>query len=350
VNKQRVCLSASIIEGTKQQENPLFKLSWIFPIVAFVLGLALASGQALAQDKWPSKPIRFVVPWPPGGASDVTARILGQKLQQAFGQPVVVENHPGGNGIIALELVAKSPADGYTILMANSGPNAINPVLYEKLPYDAIKDFAPITLTTMVPLILTVSPTVDVKSVKELLAYAKAHPGQLNMASPGQTTVGGMAVDLLKYMTGIDVLHVVYKGDSPAITALLAGQVQVMLPTVIAITAHIKSGRLRALAVASAKRISSMPDLPTMDEAGVPGFEADSWGGVMVPAGTPPAVVQRLHAEIVRILKMPDVAERLHSLGAEIVGGTPEEFTAYLKSEIDKWGKVARSTNSKLVY
>ena len=350
MNKQRVCLSASIIEGTKQQENPLFKLSWIFPIVAFVLGLALASGQALAQDKWPSKPIRFVVPWPPGGASDVTARILGQKLQQAFGQPVVVENHPGGNGIIALELVAKSPADGYTILMANSGPNAINPVLYEKLPYDAIKDFAPITLTTMVPLILTVSPTVDVKSVKELLAYAKAHPGQLNMASPGQTTVGGMAVDLLKYMTGIDVLHVVYKGDSPAITALLAGQVQVMLPTVIAITAHIKSGRLRALAVASAKRISSMPDLPTMDEAGVPGFEADSWGGVMVPAGTPPAVVQRLHAEIVRILKMPDVAERLHSLGAEIVGGTPEEFTAYLKSEIDKWGKVARSTNSKLVY
>ena len=350
MDKQRVCLPAPIIEGTKQQKNSMLKLSRIFSVVAFALGLAIANGQSMAQDKWPSKSIRFVVPWPPGGASDVTARILGQKLQQALGQPVVVENHPGGNGIIALELVAKSPADGYTILMANSGPNAINPVLYEKLPYDAIKDFAPITLTTMVPLILTVNPTVDVKSVKELLTYAKAHPGQLNMASPGQTTVGGMAVDLLKYMTGIDVLHVIYKGDSPAITALLAGQVQIMLPTVIAITAHIKSGRLRALAVASAKRISSMPDLPTMDEAGVPGFEADSWGGVMVPAATPPAVVQRLHAEIVRILKMPDVAERLHSLGAEIVGGTPEEFAAYLKSEIDKWGKVARSTNSKLVY
>jgi tripartite-type tricarboxylate transporter receptor subunit TctC len=350
MDEQGVCLPAPIIEGTRQQKNSILKLSWIFSMVAFVLGLAIASDQSMAQDKWPSKSIRFVVPWPPGGASDVTARILGQKLQQALGQPVVVENHPGGNGIIALELVAKSPADGYTILMANSGPNAINPVLYEKLPYDAIKDFAPITLTTMVPLILTVNPTVDVKNVKELLTYAKAHPGELNMASPGQTTVGGMAVDLLKYMTGIDVLHVIYKGDSPAITALLAGQVQVMLPTVIAITAHIKSGRLRALAVASAKRISSMPDLPTMDEAGVPGFEADSWGGVMVPAGTPPAVVQRLHAEIVRILKMPDVAERLHSLGAEIIGGTPEEFAAYLKSEIDKWGKVARSTNSKLVY
>jgi tripartite-type tricarboxylate transporter receptor subunit TctC len=350
MHKQRVCSSASIIGGTKQKKNNMLKLSWIVSMAAFALGFALASGQAMAQDKWPSKPIRFVVPWPPGGASDVTARILGQKLQQALGQPVVVENHPGGNGIIALELVAKSPADGYTILMANSGPNAINPVLYEKLPYDAIKDFAPITLTTMVPLILTVNPAVDVRSVKELLTYAKAHPGKLNMASPGQTTVGGMAVDLLKYMTGIDVLHVIYKGDSPAITALLAGQVQVMLPTVIAITAHIKSGRLRALAVASAKRLSSMPDLPTMDEAGVPGFEADSWGGVMVPAGTPPAVVQRLHTEIVRILKMPDVAERLHSLGAEIIGSTPEEFAAYLKSEIDKWGKVARSTNSKLVY
>ena len=334
----------------EQKRKWMPRMSSILSMLGLALGLALAGAQTIAQEKWPSKPIRFVVPWPPGGASDVTARVLGQKLQEAFGQPVVIENRVGGNGIIALELVAKSPADGYTILMANSGPNAINPVLYEKLPYDAIKDFAPITLTTMVPLILTVNPEVEAKSVKELLAYAKAHPGQLNMASPGQTTVGGMAVDLLKSMSGIDVQHVIYKGDSPAITALLAGQVQIMFPTVIAITAHVKSGRLRPLAVASAKRISAMPDLPTMNEAGVPGFEADSWGGVMVPAGTPPAVVQRLNAEIVRILKMPDVAERLRGLGAEIVGGTPDEFAAYLKSEIDKWGKVARSTNSKLVY
>ena len=341
---------ASAGKGAKARNKPVLELPRMLLLFAFALGLAFASGQSMAQEKWPSKPIRFIVPWPPGGASDVTARVLGQKLQEALGQPVVVENRVGGNGIIALELVAKAPADGYTILMANSGPNAINQVLYEKLPYDAIKDFAPITLTTMVPLILTASTGVEAKSVKELLAYAKANPGKLNMASPGQTTVGGMAVDLLKNMSGIDVQHIIYKGDSPAITALLAGQVDIMFPTVVAITAHVKSGRLRALAVASAKRVSSMPDLPTMDEAGVPGFEADSWGGVMVPAGTSPAVVQRLNAEIVRILKMPDVAERLRGLGAEIVGGTPEEFAAYIKSEIDKWGKVARSTNSKLIY
>ena len=350
MDTQRRWLPAAAGAMTNARNKPVLELPRIFLLFALALGMAFAGGQSMAQEKWPSKPIKFIVPWPPGGASDVTARVLGQKLQEALGQPVVVENRVGGNGIIALELVAKAPADGYTILMANSGPNAINQVLYEKLPYDAIKDFAPITLTTMVPLILTASLGVEAKSVKELLAYAKANPGKLNMASPGQTTVGGMAVDLLKNMSGIDVQHIIYKGDSPAITALLAGQVDIMFPTVVAITAHVKSGRLRALAVASAKRVSSMPDLPTMDESGVPGFEADSWGGVMVPAGTPAAVVQRLNAEIVRILKMSDVAERLRGLGAEIVGGTPDEFAAYIKSEIDKWGKVARSTNSKLIY
>ena len=306
-----------------------------------------AAGGALAQ-AWPSKSIRFVIPYPPGGASDVTARTLGIKLSEALGQPVVIENRPGANGIIALENVAKSPPDGYTLLMANLGPNAINAVIYSKLPYDSIKDFTPIMLTTLVPQILVVNPALPVASVKELIALAKAQPGKLNFASAGNGASNHLSGELFKSMAAIELTHVPYKGDTPAMTDVIAGQVAIMFPTAIAATPHVKGGRLRALAVTSRKRVGSLPDLPTMEEAGVPGFEAVSWGGVMGPGGMPRDIVVKLHAELARILKMPDVSEKLSGLGAEIVASTPEEFAAYLKAEIAKWGKVARDANVKL--
>jgi tripartite-type tricarboxylate transporter receptor subunit TctC len=309
--------------------------------------LALAAGQAAAQ-AYPTKPIRFVVPYPPGGASDVTARVLAQKMTESMGQQVVVDNKPGANGIVALEWVAKQPGDGYTILMANLGPNAINPSVYAKLPYDAVKDFVPITLTTLVPQVIVVDPTLEVKTLRELIALAKAKPGQLQYANGGNGSSNHMGLELLKSMAGIDIAAIPYKGDAQAMQDVMGGQVQLTLPTAVAATPHIKSGKLRALAVSTKKRVSSLPDVPTVDEAGVPGFESFSWGGVMAPAGTPKEVVARLNAEIVKALKQPDVQERLQGLGAEIVGSTPEEFGAFVNAEIAKWARVAKFANVKL--
>ena len=309
----------------------------------------LALPLAAHAQAWPARgPIKFVIPYPPGGASDVTARTLGAKLSESLGQAVVIENRPGANGIIALEQVAKAPPDGYTLLMANLGPNAINPVVYNKLPYDAIKDFAPILLTSIVPQILVVNPALPIRTLPELIAFAKANPGKLNFASAGNGASNHLSGELFNAMAGVKMEHVPYKGDTPAMTDVMAGTVAVMFPTAIAATAHVKTGKLRAIAVTSRKRIPSLADVPTVAEAGVPGFEAVSWGGVMATAGTPPEVIARLNAEFNRILKMPDVAAKLESLGAEIVGGTPDEFAAYLKAEIAKWGKVARDNNVKL--
>lgn len=324
------------------------KFETVIRSLAFAALTAIVPLSAQAQ-AWPSKqPIKFVVPYPPGGASDVTARVLGVKLAEALGQAVVVENRPGANGILALELVAKSAPDGYTILMANLGPNAINPGVYQKLPYDPIKGFTPITLTSVVPLVVLVAPTMPVKSMPERISYAKANPGKLTYASAGNGASNHLAGEMIKTMTGIDMVHVPYKGDSPAITDVAAGTVSMMFPTVVAGIPHVKSGKLRALAVTSMKRSSSMPDVPTVSEAGIPGFEAVSWGGVMGPGGLPPEITNRLNSEIVRILKMPDVAEKLASLGADIVGSTPDEFATYLKAEIAKWGKVAHDNNIRL--
>jgi tripartite-type tricarboxylate transporter receptor subunit TctC len=315
--------------------------------VALAACAVLAPFAAQAQD-WPTKqPVKFVIPYPPGGASDVTARVLAQKLGEALKQTFVVENKPGANGIIALESVARAAPDGYTILMANLGPNAINPVVYEKLPYDAIKDFTPITLTSIVPQILVVSPALPIKSVPELIAYMKANPGKLTFASAGNGSSNHLSGELFNGMAGIKMRHVPYKGDTPAMTDVISGQVDVMFPTAIAAMPHVKSGRLRAIGATSAKRIPSLPDVPAVAET-VPGFEAVSWGGVMAPAGTPPEVVRTLNREINRILKMPDVVEKLQGLGAEIVGSTPEEFATYLRNEIAKWGKVARDNQVKL--
>jgi len=311
-------------------------------LAVFIFPLA-ANAQA-----WPTKQtIKFIVVYPAGGASDVTARLIATKLSESLGQSVVVENKPGANGIIATEYVAKAAPDGYTMLMANLGPNAINPVVYKKLPYDAVKDFSAITLTTIVPQFIVVAPTQPINSLADLIAYAKANPGKVTFASAGNGASNHLSGELFNSMAGIKMEHVPYKGDAPGLVDVISGQVTVALPTAIAAAPFIRSGQLRALAVTSNKRLPSFPDVPTVAET-IPGFEAVSWGGVMVPAGTPPVIIDRLNSEILKILKMPDVAEKLKSYGAETVGSTPKQFDAYVKSEIIKWGKVARDNNVTL--
>ncbi|MEA3155934.1 MAG: hypothetical protein QOK44_3523 [Betaproteobacteria bacterium] len=311
------------------------------------VGMTAVCAVAAAQT-YPSKPIRFVIPYPPGGASDVTARIIGAKMTEAWAQQVIIDNRPGANGIIALEQVAKSAPDGYTILMANVGPNAINPVVYAKLPYDAIRDFAPVTLTTKVPQVIVANAYLPAKNIKELIALAKGQPDQIVFASGGSGSSNHLAFELFKSMSGVKIVHVAYKGDAPAMSDAISGYVQLTMPTVIAATGHIKSGKLRPLGVGTPKRVPALPDVPTVAEAGVPGYESESWGGVMSRAGTPQPIIDRLHAEITRILKVADVREKLEALGGEIVGSTPSEFSAYLKSEIAKWDKVAKTANIRL--
>jgi tripartite-type tricarboxylate transporter receptor subunit TctC len=311
-------------------------LRTVFAVVACALALG-----AFAQD-YPTKPIRIVIPYPPGGASDVTARLLGQKMAEAWGQQVVPDNRPGANGIVALEHVARSAPDGYTLLMANLGPNAINPAVYARLPYDAIRDFATVTLTTLVPQVLVASPALEAKSVQELIALARANPGRINYGNGGNGSANHLGVELMTAIAGIKLTAVPYKGDAQAMTDAIAGQVSLTLPTVVAAMPHIKSGKLRPLAVSTKQRVASLPDVPTMEESGVPGYESFSWGGIMAPAGTPPAVIARLHAEFARILRLPDIQERMAGLGATVVGSGPAEFAAFLQAEIRKWDGVAK--------
>jgi tripartite-type tricarboxylate transporter receptor subunit TctC len=309
--------------------------------------LISAASLASAQD-YPNKPIRFVVPYAPGGASDVTARLLGQKLTEAWGQTVAVDNRAGANGIVALEFVAKSPADGYTILMANLGPNAINPAVYSKLPYDPVAGFEAVTLTTLVPNILVVNPYLPARTLKEIFALARARPEQLSYGTGGYGSSNHLSMELLKSMTGIRITHVPYKGDVPAMIDAIAGQIAMSVPTVVAASPYVRSGKLRAIAVTSKARVRSLPDVATVAEAAVPGFESVSWGGVMTPGGTHATVVNKLNAEIVRILKLPEIQERLQALGAEVVASTPAEFATYLSAEIARWSKVAKAANVKL--
>lgn len=322
----------------------------LFRIVAtlIVVGALFGMQAAMAKD-WPAQPVRIVLPYPPGGASDVTARLLGAKMGQAWGSSVLIENRPGANGIVANELVAKAPADGYTVLMANLGPNAINPAVYSKLPYDMRKDFAPVVLTTMVPLVIVTSNDSPIKNLAQLIAMAKERPGRVAFGSAGNGASNHLAGELLAVMTGVKMMHVPYKGDAPSLTDLMGGQIAIALPTALAGVPHIQSGKLRALAVTSQKRIASMPDVPTVNEAlGITGYEAVSWGGLMVPKGTPADVVAKMNVEVNKALKMPDVAEKLTGLGAEIVGGTPEAFDSFLQAELVKWKKVAEAAKISL--
>src|SRR5712671_1032393 len=301
---------------------------------------ALLSLGAAAQTAYPAKPVRFIVPSAAGGGTDIIARSVAHKLSESLGQQFVVDNRPGAGQMIGIELAARSPSDVHTILMAAS-TLAINPIMYQKVPYDPVRDFAPITQAASLPNVLVVHPALPAKSVAELIALAKREPGKIAYASAGIGTSPQMSVELLKSLAGIDMLHVPYKGTTPGVVDLLAGQVSVMAPNVLTALPHIKAGKLRALAVTSSKRSDALPDVPTIAEAGVAGYESTQWYGVLAPAGTAREIVMRLHDEIVRALRTPEVMQRLAADGAEPVGNSPEEFTAFIKSEIDKWAKVA---------
>ena len=307
----------------------------------------LAPHAARAADAYPAKPVRFVVAFPPGGGTDIIARAIAQKLAERIAQQVVVDNRPGAGGNIGTDIVAKSAPDGYTMLMGSAGPLAINASLFGKMPFDPIKDLAPVTLAASTPNVLVVHPSLRVATVKELIALAKARPGEINFASSGHGTPAHLAGELFNSMAGVKMVHVPYKGAAPALADLLGGQVQLMFSTMPPALPHVKDGKLRALAVTSAKRSPAAPDIPTLDEIALPGFEANTWHGVVVPAGTPATIVARLNREIVAILHLPDVVERFSSQGAEALGSTPEEFAAYIRSETLKWAKAVRDSGAK---
>lgn len=292
-------------------------------------------------------PARFVVGFTPGGPSDILARALGEKLAAPLGQPVVVENRPGAGGNLAAEVVAKSPPDGNTWLLGNNSILATNHALYRRLAYDPVKDFAPVALVAIQPNILVVHPSLPTTSVRELIAYSKTHPGKLNYASSGAGAAAHLAGELFKAMTGADMVHVPYKGAQPALTDVIGGQCQLMFATSASVIPYIKAGRLRALAVTTAQRSPGVPELPTIAEAGVPGFEAITWHGVVVPSATPPATVERLNRAINTALADKQLLERLSGLGAEVAPGSPQDFAAYIAREIPKWTKVVRDSGAK---
>ncbi|HVQ61350.1 MAG TPA: tripartite tricarboxylate transporter substrate binding protein [Burkholderiales bacterium] len=313
---------------------------------ALLLAAACAA-TATHADVYPSKPIRFVVAFPPGGGTDIIARSIAQKLGERLEQQIVVDNRPGAGGNIGTDIVAKSAPDGYTMLMGSAGPLAINASLFAAMPFDPVRDLAPVTLAASTPNVLVVHPSLKATTVKDLVALARAHPGEINFASSGHGTPAHLAGELFNSMAGVKLVHVPYKGASPALADLLGGQVQVMFSTMPPALPHVKEGKLRALAVTSLKRSPAMPGLPTLDEAALPGFEANTWHGVVLPAGAQSAIIARLNREIVAILHMPEVVERLSNQGAEPVGSTPEEFAAYIKSETVKWARVVRESGAK---
>jgi len=316
--------------------------------LTLVAGSALAAAAEGPAATYPDKPIRIIVAYTPAGATDILARAVGQKMTEAWGQSVIVENRPGANGNIGTEVAAKATPDGYTLLMVTAGTHGVNPGLYRKLPWDAVRDFAPVSLVAMVPNIMVVNPSLPVKSVNEFIAYAKANPGKLSYGSPGLGSTAHMSVELFKTMTGTDMLHVPYKGSAGVMQDVIAGQIAVTIDNMPVYLPQVKAGKLRALAVSPAKRSPAVPDLPTIAEAGVPGYDATAWFGLVAPAGVPRPIVAKLAGETQRILRLPDVAERLSGLGAEPVGSSPEQFAAFIKAEIAKWKKVIQDAKVEL--
>jgi tripartite-type tricarboxylate transporter receptor subunit TctC len=319
--------------------------------IAVLIGIAaigvVASSNAQAP-AYPTKPVRLVVPFPPGGATDLIARAVAQKLGETWGASIVVDNRPGAGGNIGTELVAHAAPDGYTLEMGTVGTHAINASLYAKLGFDHVKDFAPIILVAGVPNVLEVNPSLPVNSVRELIAYGKANPGKLNFASSGNGTSIHLSGELFKVMTGVQMTHVPYKGSAPALQDLLAGQVQLMFDNLPPSLPQIKSGKLRALAVTSSIRAPALPDIPTVAEAGLPGFEASSWFGILAPAGTPPAVIAKINEEVAKWLASPEGKEKLASIGANPAGGSPEDFARHIQAETAKWAKVVKESGAKV--
>jgi len=311
-----------------------------------LVALALSAATLADAQSYPSRPIRYIVPQAPGGSSDTLARIVTQRAAEGLGQQLVVDNRPGATGIIGAEVVARANADGHTLLQVATS-HATNPAMQAKLPYETLRDFAAISLLSQQPNIWLVHPSLPIRNLKELIAYAKSKPGQINFASSGTGGSQHLAGELLKSMTGIEMTHVPYKGSPPALVDLLAGRVPLMSSTMPPALPHIKTGKVRVIAVTSAKRSAVLPDVPTVAESGVPGYEAIAWQGLVAPAGTPKAVIVRLNAEFVKALKQPDIAAKLNEQGFETVASTPEWFAQYTKTEIGKWSKVIRAAGIK---
>ncbi len=307
----------------------------------------LVAAPAAAQS-FPNRPVKLVVPFPPGGPLDTVGRTIAQKLTEAWGQSVVVENKPGAGGNIGADAVAKSPPDGYTVVMGALSTHAVNPSLYPKMPYDAVKDFAPITLVAITPNVLVVNPALPVNSVQDLVAYARANPGKLNFGSGSNGSAGHLAGELFKVDTGTDIVHIPFKGGAPATQALLAGETQFMFDNLANAMPQVKAGKLKALAVTTAQRSKLAPELPTMAEAGVPGFDITTWFGLLAPAGTPPDVIAKWNADVVKILNSPDMRERLTAAGAEPAPMTPPEFAAFIQRELARYARIVKASGAKV--
>ena len=317
------------------------KMKWVL-----TAWLAMIATGAAAQ--YPAKPIHIVVPSAPGDGSDLTARLISDKLAAALGQPVIVDNKLGAGGVVGTEFAARQPADGYTLIMANAGSHAINAALYSKLSYDPAKDFTAVALVAVSPNMMSINPALPVKSVGEFIAYAKAHPGEINYASGGNGSSAHLSAELFKSMTGIQMNHVPYKGSTPALTDLIGGQVQVMIGNLPPMLPHVKAGKLRALAVTTLKRYPGLSDVPTVAESGLAGFETVAWFGLFAPVGTPKEIVARLNREVNTIVAQPDTRERLLGLGMEPALGSPEDYTARQHADITKWKKVVAESGAKI--
>jgi tripartite-type tricarboxylate transporter receptor subunit TctC len=308
---------------------------------AFCLGI----GGAAAQ-QYPSRPIRFVCPFAPGGGTDILARLLAQRLYEPLGQPVIVDNRPGAGGVIGAEIAARSPADGYTIVLGSPGPLTINPSL-QRMPYDTLRDFAPITLAQISPFVLLVHPSVPANSVKDLIALAKAKPGSLNYGSAGNGSVSHFSTEQFKALAGVDVVHVPYKGAGPYLIDLVGGRLQMAFENLPTVWPHVRSGKLKMLAVGTKTRSALVPEMPTVVEAGVPGYESSTAFGVLAPARTPAAAVARLNKELVKILQSPDIKEKMTAEGVEAVGGTPQEYAAHIREELVKYARIVKAAGIK---
>ena len=307
--------------------------------------LALMTSMLWAQS-WPTKPVRMIIAFPPGGPTDLVSRVLAQKLSEQLGQQVIVDNKPGAGGNIAAELAAKAAPDGYTIFY-NTSAIVIGPALYGKVNYDTLKDFTPVLLTASVPMVLVVNPQLPARSVKEFVDLAKTRSGALNYSSSGTGTITHLASAMMSTQTGIQTQHIPYKGSAPGLVDLASGQTQFMIDTINTVLPYVRDNRLRGLAVTSAKRSPVLPDLPTLAEAGISGFEAAAWQGIVVPTGTPNEIVQKLNAEVNKALTHPDIRSRLAAQGADILGGTPAEYAAYLRSEMPRWAKAVKDSGAK---
>jgi len=310
--------------------------------------VALVAAFPAAAQQWPTKPVRFIVPFPAGGTTDILARVVGHRLSETLGQQFVVENRAGAGGNVGTEVAARAEPDGYTIMMGTIGTHSINPSIYSKLPYDPVKDFAPVSLVAMVANIVVVHPSVEAKTIQELVAYAKKNPGKLNFGTPGNGTSGHLSGELFKSLTGTDLTHVPYRGSAPMLQDLIAGQIQMTFDNLPSALPHVRGGALRALGVTTPERWPATPDIPTVAEQGVAGYDATAWFAVYAPAKTPPEIVAKLSQEIDKGLKTPELAAKLREQGAEPVGGSPERLGQFTAAEIEKWAKVAKAANAKI--